>query len=132
MVVFSRPPRSPSALPATATFWRPKFFTHFKIFGVSIEDVLKDPRWQGAIRDLDVVELESGVEAITRAGRGRGHRAHPFDIKRDPVHENVLLEAGFFNAVGLVMRLRVGGLLGQAPVCSSWVGLNSANTKRNR
>ena len=132
MVVFSRPPRSPSALPATATFWRPKFFTRFKIFGVSIEDVLKDPRWQGAIRDLDVVELESGVEAVTRAGRGRGHRAHPFDIKRDPVHENVLLEAGFFNAVGLVMRLRVGGLLGQAPVCSSWVGLNSANTKRNR
>lgn len=132
MVGFSRPAQSLSVPPAMAAFARPTFFSLYRIFGVTIDEILLDPRWRGTQRDLDVVELESGVEAVTRAAKGRGHRARAFDIKRDPVHENVLLEAGFFNAVGLIMRLRVGGLLGQAPVCSSWVGLNAANTKRNK
>ena len=116
----------------TTVHARPRFFSQFRIWGSSIEDVLRDPRWQGLARDLDVVELESGVEAVTRAARNRGHRAQPFDVKRDSVAENLLLEAGFHNAISLVMRIRPGGLLGQAPVCSSFVGLNVANTKRGR
>ena len=105
MVGFSRPVQSQSVPPAMAAFPRPTFFSLYRIFGVTIDEILLDPRWRGTQRDLDVVELESGVEAVTRAAKGRGHRARAFDIKRDPVHENVLLEAGFFNAAGLIMRL---------------------------
>lgn len=38
---------------------------------------------------------------------------------------------GFTNAVKLVMRLRPGGLLWMATVCSSFVFANSSNTHRN-
>lgn len=101
-------------------------------FGLTVAAVLNDSRWFDLARDLDVVELESGVEAVTRAGLERGHRAVAFDILRDPINEDILSKGGFHKAVSLVMRLRAGGLLGQAPVCSSWVGLNTKNTKRTK
>ena len=114
----------------TSARQRPEFFRTLTIHGWTIDRVLLDQRWAEQPRDLDVVELESGVEAVTRAARARGHRAQPYDIKRDPVLEDILQERGFLYAVTLVMRLRAGGLLGQAPVCSSFVGLNIVNTKR--
>ena len=45
--------------------------------------------------------------------------------------EDMTTKDGFFRAVRLVMRLREGGLLWLAPVCSSWVGLNISRTKRS-
>jgi len=89
-------------------------------------------------RDLDVVELWSGVGAIANAATEGGHSSCAFDLSRIPGVTNVpgeglediLTEPGFAKALHLVCRLRKGGLLVEAPVCSSFVFPDSANTKR--
>ena len=108
------------------------------IFGLTLSSVLDTTAEQ---RDLDVVELWSGVEAIVSAATAAGFAAMPFDKFRirgvtdtdDPnTTEDILLEAGFRRALSLVLRLRPGGLLWMAPVCSSWIFLNLRCTKRTR
>lgn len=90
-------------------------------------------------KDLDVVELWSGVGSIVRAADRRGLRTAAFDINRvpgrtdadDPAHtEDMCTEAGFLRAVSLVQRLVPSGLLWMAPVCSSFTFVNSANCQR--
>lgn len=109
-----------------------------KVFGLSVSQVLESAP-DG--RDLDVVELWSGVGSIVSAAKAAGLAAAPFDKHRDhgvtdtadpSTTEDILLEAGFLRALGLVLRLRLGGLLWMAPVCSSWIFLNLAQTKRTR
>ena len=84
--------------------------------------------------DLDVVELFSGVESIVRAGRRQGLSCMPYDKYRLPgitdISEDLTTQQGFLHAVRLVCRLRPGGLLWLAPVCSSWVFWNVSRTKR--
>ena len=108
------------------------------IFGLTVASVLDSASEQ---RDLDVVELWSGVESIVSAARAAGFTAMPFDKFRiegvtdtdDPeTTEDILLEAGFRRALSLVLRLRPGGLLWMAPVCSSWIFLNLVNIQRTR
>ena len=108
------------------------------IFGLTVSSVLDNASEE---RDLDVVELWSGVEAIVSAARVAGFRAEPFDKFRIPgvtdtadpdITEDILLEAGFRKALSLVLRLRPGGLLWMAPVCSSWIFLNLKNTMRTK
>ena len=108
------------------------------IFGLTVSSVLDSACQQ---RDLDAVELWSGVEAIVSAARVAGFTAEPFDKFRVPgvtdtddpdTTEDILLEAGFKRALSLVLRLRPGGLLWMAPVCSSWIFLNLKNTKRTQ
>ena len=108
------------------------------IFGLTVSSVLDNASQQ---TDLDVVELWSGVEAIVFAARAAGFTAMPFDKFRIPgvtdtddpnATEDILLEAGFLRALNLVLRLRPGGLLWMAPVCSSWIFLNLRRTKRTR
>ena len=65
----------------------------------SVLDVVAQPQ----DRDLDIVELWSGVGSITVAGRQRGHRAEPFDLHRapgstdieGPLCEDLCTETGF-------------------------------------
>ena len=91
-------------------------------------------------RDLDVVELWAGVQSIVIAARGRGFRAEGFDKNRipgttdmpGPKTEDILTHDGFCNAAKLVLRLRPGGLLHLAPVCSSFVGLDTMHTQRSK
>ena len=108
------------------------------IFGLTLSSVLDTAAEQ---RDLDVVELWSGVESIVSAATAAGFAAVPFDKFRirgvrdtdDPdMTEYILLEAGFRRALSLALRLRPGGLLWMAPVCSSWIFLNLRSTKRTR
>ena len=108
------------------------------IFGLTVSSVLDSASDQ---RDLDVVELWSGVEAIVSAARAAGFTAMPFDKFRiegatdtdDPdTTEDILLEAGFRRALNLVLRVCAGGLVWMAPVCSSWIFLNLKNTKRTK
>ena len=90
-------------------------------------------------RDLDVVELWSGAGHIAGAARESGHVAAEFDIERIPGHTNVVgptseditTKGGFRKALRLVLRLRAGGLLWMAPLCSSFVFPNSGKCKRN-
>jgi len=108
------------------------------IFGLTVASVLDSACEQ---RDLDVVELWSGVEAIVSAAKAAGLTAMPFDKFRisgvtdtdnPDATEDILLEAGFRRALSLVLRLRPGGLLWMAPVCSSWIFLNLTCTKRTK
>ena len=108
------------------------------IFGLSVSAVLNSA---SDLRDLDVVELWSGVAAIVAAAQAAGFTAMPFDKFRikgvtdidDPdTTEDILLEAGFRRALNLVLRVRPGGLVWMAPVCSSWIFLNLKNTQRTK
>lgn len=103
-----------------------------RIFGYTVDEVLVDKRWCRLPRNLDVVEMEAGIAAVTKGARTRGHRAEPYDKKIDPVRQNLLTQVGFEYALELTFRLRPGGLLGQAPQCSSWGGLNTSKTCRSK
>jgi hypothetical protein len=89
-------------------------------------------------RDLDVVELWSGVGSVATSATDNGHAAVAFDMCRIPGitnvqgdgSEDILTMDGFEKALSLVCRLRPGGLLVEAPVCSSFVFPDSARTKR--
>ena len=111
-----------------------------QVFGLTVAACLTDPVRLHGPRDLDVVEIFAGVASIAGAAKEAGYRAMAFDKSRVPgltdslsseVSEDVSCEHGFLHAVSLVMRLRVGGLLWIAPVCSSWVWLNVSMTKRS-
>lgn len=113
--------------------------TIYKAFGWTVDMILEEPRWKQLPRDLHVVELWCGVMAIVLAARAKGLKAEGYDINRIPgttdvpkskMSENIISQEGFENAVTLVMRCM--GLLWMAPVCSSWIFANMANTKRNR
>jgi hypothetical protein len=55
------------------------------------------------------------------------------DNPDDALCENILQRAGFKNAMRLVLRIKVGGLLWMAPVCKSWNGfLNISRTRRRK
>ena len=91
-------------------------------------------------RDLDVVELWSGVGSVATAARAAAFEAAEFDLGRikgitnvpGPLQEDITTAAGFLKALHLVKRLRPGGLLWTAPLCSSFVFPNSANHKRKK
>ena len=104
------------------------------LWGFTVASVLSDPEFASLPRDLDVVELWSGVHSLGLACRARGLRAQPFDKKRSDgvtgVSEDILTRDGFLNALRLVMRLIIGGLLWEAPVCASMGFPNSSNCKR--
>jgi len=90
-------------------------------------------------RDLDVTEVFAGAGRITQEARRLGLRAQAYDKARipgvtdsgsDALTEDIVTKSGFERAVQLVLRLRVGGLLWLAPLCSSWVFYNVSRTKR--
>ena len=74
-------------------------------------------------RDLDVVELWSGVEAIAQCALAHGLQAECHDQLKDPNNPtfNITNMVGFLAALKMVMWLRVGGLLAMGPDCSSFV-----------
>ena len=97
------------------------------MFGLTVSSVLDSASEQ---RDLDVVELWSGSEAIVSAAQASGFTAMPFDKFRirgvtdsdDPdTTEDMLFGAGCRRASNRALRLRPGGLLWMAPVCPSWI-----------
>ena len=96
------------------------------IFGLTLASVLDRAEVD---RDLDVLELWSGVGSIVRARSRWSYNARGFDI-RNSEYEDITTPAGFKHAVNLVLQLVVGGLLWMAPVCSSFTFMNSSNCMR--
>ena len=96
------------------------------IFGLTLASVLDRAEVD---RDLDLLELWSGVGSIVRAGSRRSYNARGFDNKNSE-YEDITTPAGFKHAVNLVLQLVVGGLLWMAPVCSSFTFMNSSNCMR--
>ena len=101
------------------------------MFGFTLGDFLDD----SCTRDHHVVELWSGVGSIVHGALQKGLTAVPFDKFRSSgateVDEDILTRKGFLRAVRHVLRLMVGGLLWMAPVCSSFVFMNSSNCMRS-
>ncbi len=62
----------------------PHLFSHngAQVLGLSLNHVLK--KLKDVERDLDVVELFSGVGNIHRAALAQGLRSSEFDMERDP------------------------------------------------
>lgn len=108
-----------------------------ELFGHTVNSILAS-NMASTPRDLDVVEVFSGVASIVTAARSEGMHAEPFDKNRvlgrtnvpGQFAEDVTTEAGFLNCVRLVLRVRVGGLVTLAPECSSFVNINKAGHKR--
>ena len=127
--VFQMPEPPPVPSPAAALC----------VHGVTLAGVQALPG-ASAPRDLDVLEIFVGVAAIVRAASARGFSAIAFDRDRLPgttnapgaASEDLTLQEGFMSAVRLTCRLRRGGLLWLAPVCSSFVFMNRSRTRRTR
>lgn len=96
------------------------------VFGITPIDVQKWP----SQRDLDVVELWSGKGTVAKAGQALDLSVATFDILNRP-EENITSLSGFRLALDLVLRLRPGGLLHMAPVCSSFGFMNSSRCQRD-
>jgi hypothetical protein len=101
------------------------------IADLGVADVLSSPEWEPAQRSLDVLEVWSGVGSIHRAACLKGMEAAAFDVIHG-ADQDILTRQGFHNCLRQVMRLRPGGLLAMAPVCSSFTFPNMSNTKRSR
>lgn len=61
-------------------------FTLFDTF--TVDKVLEDIAWTSMQRDLDVVELWSGVQSVVNAGLKKGLQAMPYDKERVPGETN--------------------------------------------
>ena len=100
----------------------------------TVESVLKDPLYSNCVRDLDVVELWSGVGTVVAAGAALGLQALSFDgdcVPGDAENaEDTTSRVGFLQALSYIMRLKIGGLLHMAPACSSFGFANSNRCKR--
>jgi len=106
------------------------------LFGqFSVDSVLKSARYSRLPRDLDVVELWSGVGTVVAAGVSHGLVCLPFDKDRVPgeteAEEDITSLTGFQKALSYVMRLKSGAYLHMAPVCSSFGFANSSKCRRS-
>ena len=79
---------------------------------------------------LDHVEYFAGQGRVTEAFRDAGLVGITFEVKADPVFQNLLTAEGFTTAVLWVLKLRPGGQILAAPVCSSWVTINAGTSGR--
>jgi hypothetical protein len=103
------------------------------LFGTfTVHSVMHDPYWNSSPRDLDLAELWSGVEALARYGEVLGLQTACHDQLKDLGNSryDITTLEGFSAALKLVMRIRVGGLLGMGPDCSSFVFASSPHAQR--
>lgn len=100
----------------------------WRVHGLSVADACQKAAQH---RDLDCVEIFSGVGAIRAAAEAVGCRTAAFDKRSDP-HQDILDPAGFQKALSLVLRLRPSGLLWLAPMCDSFSWLCLRTTQRKR
>ena len=97
-----------------------------EVFGLTLMTVLG---WPNVKRDIGILELWSGAGNIAKAGRKRGCKVATFDVINDTRQDMTTLK-GFQIALGLVLRVRKGGLLVMGPPCGSFGWLNSSKCQR--
>ena len=97
-------------------------------FSASLEETLKTAKKKDASRDLDVLELWSGVGSIAAAALEKKFTAETMELNNG---QDLSTKEGFAEAQNKVLRLGEGGLLWMGLPCSSFVFLNSSNCKRN-
>lgn len=122
-------PQSPPSVPPA--------LRSMQVFGVTLAMALS---MMPVNRDLSCVELWAGVASIAKAASVQGMESVAMDLHRVPGQtdvsgprcENILLKDGFRHALSAVLRLRPKGLLWMAPVCGSFVFMNSSNCQRTK
>ena len=82
-------------------------------------------------QDLDFVEFFSGQGHLHRSVRSLGLKATGYDLKQDAVLQNIMTVQGFITAVQWCRRVRAGGHCHFGTVCSSWVWMCRATTRRS-
>lgn len=83
-----------------------------------------------AERDLDCVEAFAGVGSIASAFIDGGYAAATFDRATVSADHNVLAYTGLVILLGLICRIRAGGLLWLAPPCGLWGFMSSSVHRR--
>ena len=101
------------------------------IFGLSVDAVLQSQLFSQGTRDLQVLEIFSVSKTLVQAAETRGLSAISFDYM-NPGQGDILTEAGFHQAIRLVMRLQEAGLMCIAPDCSSFSWACTSKTKRTK
>ena len=81
-------------------------------------------------RACDHVEYFAGQMAVTECLREAGLRCVAYEVLRDPCMMDFMSPCGFVNACALLLRVRAGGGMLAAPVCSTWVYMNRGTSKR--
>ena len=81
-------------------------------------------------RNLHCVEYFSGVAVIAAAFQAAGLNARTYDIMADSIHENLNTPEGLCQALMLALNMLRGGVCHFATVCSTWVFMSLASTKR--
>ena len=79
------------------------------MFGVTLSEVLRDPRYEPDDRDLDTAEIFTTAQTLVLAAQALGLQAEPYDVLQG--HEDACTLGGWLHMLSLVMRLRIGGLL---------------------
>ena len=75
-------------------------------------------------------ELFAGAKTVALAWRQQGHKASTFEINDSQVFQNILLPEGWLSAILMVRNQEPGSLTHIATVCSTWIYLSRASTKR--
>ena len=88
------------------------------VFGITLTDVLRDPKFEPDDRDLDMAEIFTTAQTLVLAAQALMLQAEPYDVQQG--HEDACTLPGWLHMLSLVMRLRIGGLLCVAPDCSSF------------
>ena len=102
----------------------------YTVHGHTIGEFLDDVAVE---RDVSVLEFWAGVGSVAGSAAERGLVSHAIEKDAAP-HDaqfDLLSAIGFLHAVALVLRLKIGGLLWLAPVCSSFCWLSLSQTKRS-
>lgn len=81
---------------------------------------------------LEMIEYFAGVAVVTAAFKAQQLPSLSYDIIKDPIFNDLLSPPGFAYALHAACRVREGGLAMLAPVCSSWVWMCMASSKRTR
>ena len=127
----------PASRTASIAMTVPASLSKMTVFGLSLAMALS---LAPVHRPLSVVELWCGVASIAKAAECAGYANVAMDRDRIPgvtdvcgqsdATEDILTKSGFLKALKAVLEIKDGGLLWMAPVCSSFVFLNSAKWKR--
>ena len=105
---------------------------------------IRFPRWlyrlMGALarlplpepQDLDLVEWFNGVESVVAAWQNAGYAAFGYDKRKHELMD-LTSDAGFVLALVIHMRLRSSrSMQSFGTVCSSWIWMSRASTKRQK
>ena len=83
------------------------------------------------VRDLLCVEYFAGVSSVYRGAVARGFPSAKCDIIFEPHLHDIMSVSGFIYAIQLARRQCAGALSHFATVCSTWVWICRASTKRS-